>query len=201
MKRPIAELLSVAVRAGAESERTQYDHEAWQILRRKQGYVTHRIYYVATAPLQRLIYSEWDGRKAVDGARQHLQGTPLERRARAVLTTAPERLVVELVGPLTSTKGLDLPEGSIAARAVGRLVRDGSTWRAREERMWQALAASAGHITHVVFRGFQDPLFVGSFSHWTDGDAFEKARVEIDPIAEDAIAGGWQYLVYKPVAD
>src|SRR6266852_2274713 len=102
MKRPVAELLTLTVRAGAEEERAQCEREAWQILRRKQGYVTHRIYRHAADPLRRLVYSEWESKKAVDGARQHLHGTPLMRRARAALASAPQRVIMELVGALTS---------------------------------------------------------------------------------------------------
>ena len=51
MKRPIAELLVMTVNAGAEVERGRLEHEAWQILRRKQGYVTHRIYQHLDNPL------------------------------------------------------------------------------------------------------------------------------------------------------
>ena len=69
---------------------------------------------------QRLVYSEWESKKALDGARQFLQGTPLATGARTA-AAAPERLVVELVGPVTSTKGLDLPETAVAMTAVARL--------------------------------------------------------------------------------
>src|SRR5215510_4729178 len=109
MKRPIAEFLSMTVRSGAEAERAQCEHEAWQILRRKQGYVTHRIYQSVRDPLQRLVYSEWESAKALDGARQHLQGTPLLLCAGTATTGAPERHLMELTGQITSTKGLSLP--------------------------------------------------------------------------------------------
>ncbi len=205
MKRPIAELLTMTLKAGAESERAQYEHEAWQILRRKQGYVTHRIYQHAAEPLQRLVYSEWEGVKAVDGARQHLQGTPLMRRARAALAAAPRRQLVELVGPITSTKGLDLPERAVAASAMTRLSSDDGTWRAQEEELWKTLSGQPGHITHVLFRGFDEPLFVGSISHWADAEAFEQALTHVSGAPTTGAAAAFAqpagYVLYRPVRD
>lgn len=202
MKRPIAELLTMTIKPGAEAERTQYEHEAWQILRRKQGYVTHRIYQRLGDPVQRLVYSEWESKKAADGARQHLQGTPLMRRARSVLTAAPHRLVVELVGPVTSTKGLDLPDGAVATSALTRLADNAGTWRDQEERLGKTLSSQPGHITHVLFRGFEDPLQVGSVSHWVDASAFETARTAIDTIlAAPALAEPLGYVLYSLVRD
>src|SRR5262249_42914278 len=159
---------------GAEAERAQYEHEAWQILRRKQGYVTHRIYQQRSDPLQRLVYAEWESKKAADGARQYLQGTPLMRRARSVLAGAPQRSVVELVGAITSTKGLDLPESAVAVTARGRFAGDMGTWRATEEQLSKLLAGQPGHITHVMFRGFEQPELAGSLSHWNDAESFDK---------------------------
>lgn len=182
MKRPIAELLTMEHNAGAESARTQYDREIWQILRRKQGYVTHRIYQDLKEPRQLLVYSEWESKKALDGARQHLQGTPLMRRARAALSAAPPRLIVEIGGPVTSTKGLALPDGAVAARVLIHLVSNGDKWHGQEEKLWRTLSNQTGHLASIVFRGFEEPLLVGSFSHWVDADAFERARVHFDEV-------------------
>ena len=79
------------LQAGAEAEWLRDEHETWQILRRKPGYVAHHLYQAVREPQQRLVYSEWDSKKALDGARQFLQGTPLGRQARAALATPPER--------------------------------------------------------------------------------------------------------------
>jgi len=205
MKRPIAELLTMAVKTGAEAERVHAAHEAWQILRRKQGYVTHRIYVRANEPLQQLEYSEWDSKKAVDGARQHLQGTPLMRRARETLAAAPQRLVVELAGPVTSTKGIDLPEQAIAVTAVGRLRAESAAWRAQEDALWKTLSGQPGHLTHLLFRGFEAPLLVGSLSHWEDAAAFELAMAAVNDAvgagATDALAAAFEYVVYRPARD
>jgi len=129
MRRPIADLLTVTLKPGTEAEFLQAEQAAWQILRRKQGYVTHRIYQPRAEPAQRLVYSEWESTKAADGARQHLQGSPLMRRARAAFAAPPRRLVVELVGAVTSTKGLDLPDGAVAAYAAARLAAAAAPWR------------------------------------------------------------------------
>ena len=183
MKRPIAELLTMTINAGAESTRSQYEHEAWQILRRKQGYVTHRLYQGLTEPLQRLVYSEWESKKALDGARQHLQGTPLQRRARSALSAAPQRLIVELGGPVTSTKGLDLPSGAVAGNVLVRLATHAEPSHGADEKLWKALSSQAGHLATVVFHGFEDPLLLGWLSHWADAELFEKARSHFEEIA------------------
>lgn len=169
----------MTLKAGAEVERAQHEQAAWQILRRKQGYVTHRVYQDSNEPQRRLVYSEWESAKAVDGARQHLQGLPLMRRARATLTAAPQRLVVELVGPITSTKGLDLSPDAEAVCALGRLSAVPDDWRVREEQLSKLIAAQPGYVTAVVFRGFTDALVVGSFSHWANAAAAATAGAEI----------------------
>ena len=202
MKRPIAELLTMTLKSGAETERTQYEHEAWQILRRKQGYVTHRIYQRVSEPSERLVYSEWESKKALDGARQHLQGTPPMRRARALLTAPPQRLLVELVGHITSTKGLELGATAVAALATGRLREDGAGWREQEEQLQRVFPAQSGHITHVFFRGFEDPMLAGSMSYWTSTEAFEHARVQLDAaLPTTAMAEALTYVVYAPLVD
>jgi len=182
MKRPIAELLTMTINADAESTRSQYEHEAWQILRRKQGYVTHRLYRGLTEPLRRLVYSEWESKKALDGARQHLQGTPLQRRARSALSAAPQRLIVELGGPVTSTKGLDLPSGAVVGNVLARLATHEPSHGA-DEKLWQALSSQGGHLATVVFHGFEDPLLLGWLSHWADAELFAKARSHFEEIA------------------
>jgi heme-degrading monooxygenase HmoA len=205
MKRPIAELLTMAVKAGTEAEQLHSAHEAWQILRRKQGYVTHRIYACANDPLQQLEYSEWESKKAADGARQYLQGTPLMRRARTALAAAPQRLIVELVGPITSTKGIDLPEQAVAVAAIGRRREESAAWRGQEEALWKALAGQPGYLTHLLFRGFETPLLVGSLSHWADATAFEQALAEVNGSmgadATDALAAPFEHVVYRPARD
>lgn len=205
MKRPIAELVTITLNAGAEAERTHVDHETWQILRRKQGYVTHRIYEHLTNPLQRLIYSEWDSIKAVDGARQHLQGTPPMRRARTTLAASAQRLVLEIAGPITSTKGLDLPDNAIAASAVARLDTTPDGWREKEQELWKVLAGQPGHITHMLLRGIDDRQLVGSLSHWADADAFQHALTHIDggvaAGVNDTLSAPVAYVLYKWLRD
>lgn len=204
-RRPIAELLIMTLNAGAEAERAHVEHEAWQILRRKQGYITHRIYQHLTNPLQRLVYSEWESAKAVDGARQYLQGTPMMRRARAALAMAPQRLVLEMAGPITSTKGLDLPEDAVAASAMARLKDTADGWREKEQALWKSLASQPGHITHVLLRGTEDRFVVGSLSHWADATAFQKALAQTDSSVTagvtDALAGPVEYVLYRLLRD
>ena len=204
-RRPIAELLIITLNAGTEAERAHVDHEAWQILRRKQGYITHRIYRHLTNPLQRLVYSEWEGVKAVDGARQHLQGTPLMRRARAALAAAPQRLVLEIAGPITSTKGLDLPDDAVAASAVARLKAPLDSWRVTEQEFWKTLASQPGHITHVLLRGVDDGSVVGSLSHWAGADAFQTALAHVDRSVaarvSEALSSPLEYVLYGLLRD
>jgi hypothetical protein len=175
MKRPIAELLTLQLKPDAASEHRQAEQETWQILRRKQGYVTHRIYQYASDPLQ------------------------LGRRARATLAKSPQRLILDLVGPVTSTKGLDLPESAVAATMMKRLPDDASTWHEREARLWMALSKQAGHITHVLFRGFDDPLLVGSLSHWSDASALDAALAHMNSI--DGPPHDLTCLRYTPLRD
>lgn len=186
MKRPIAELLTMTINPGAESTRAQYEREAWQILRRKQGYITHRLYQGLTEPLQRLVYSEWESKKALEGARQHLQGTPLQRRARAALSAAPRRLIAELSGPVTSVKGLDLPPGAVATIVIVRLADHPELSHDADERLWKALSSHGGHLATVVFHEFDDPLVLGWFSHWADAEHLEKARCHFEEMATAA---------------
>ncbi len=205
MKRPIAELLVMTLNPGSEVERGRLEHEAWQILRRKQGYVTHRIYQHVDNPLERLVYSEWESAKAVDGARQYLQTTPLMRRARSMLAASPQRSVLEIIGPITSTKGLDLPDNSIAACAMARMTGPSETWRETEQGLWKTLASQAGHITHVLLRGVDDRLAVGSVSHWKGADSFQAAlgHVETTVVTQinDALTAPLDYTLYRIVHD
>jgi heme-degrading monooxygenase HmoA len=205
MKRPIAELLFMTLNAGGEAEQARAEHEAWQILRRKQGYVTHRIYQQLNNPLVRLAYSEWESTKAVDGARQHLQGTPLMRRARATLAGPPQRLVFEICGPITSTKGLDLAATAVAASGVARLKGPSDSWRVTEQKLWTLLASQPGHVTHVLLRGIADPLAVGSVSHWADAAAFQTALAQVDSAVSaalaDALTNTVDYVLYKLLRD
>jgi len=199
MKRPIAELLTMTLKPESEAERRQHEHEAWQILRRKPGYITHRIYADGQDPLRRLVYSEWESKKAVDGARQYLQGTPLMRRARATLAANPTRQVVEIVGPVTSTKGLDLPDGALAVTAMARLSDTDSSWPAREDRLWKVLATQTGYLTHIRFHGFDDASLVGSLSHWLDASALDKALAHIQTAAAADLPADVVYVRYQPV--
>ncbi len=176
MKRPIAELLMTSLTVGAEAAHAQYEQETWQILRRKQGYKTHRIYHDLAAPLQRLVYSEWDSKKALDGARQHLHGTPLMRRGRATLAAAPRQVVVEITGPVTSTKGLELSPEAVALLLLARLETHSGAWQAHADAVWKEISAHTGHLATVVFHGFDDPALIGWLSHWTDAAALEHAR-------------------------
>jgi len=192
----------MTIKAGAEAERAQHEQAVWQILRRKQGYVTHRLYQQCDDPLQRLVYSEWESAKAVDGARQHLQSTPLLRRGRATLVAAPQRLVVDLVGPITSTKGLDLAPTAVALSAIGRFSGVPEDWRQREELLTKQLAAQAGYITAVLFRGFADPLLVGSLSHWEDAATCEPVRAMIAGATTDVpVAAALEYVCYRALRD
>lgn len=201
MRRPIAEFLTISVQAGAETERAVAEHQTWQILRRKQGYVTHRMYERCGQPLQRLVYSEWESKKALDGARQHLHGTPLMRRARATLAAPPQQLVVELVGPITSTKGLDLPESAVAACGITQAGTP--PWRELEEQLPKALSEQPGHVTHVLFRGFEDQTLSGLFSHWADSHAFEQSGSALAGISDTvaAFTGALDYVLYSPRHD
>ena len=201
MKRPIAELLTMTLNAGAESARTQHEQAAWQILRRKQGYVTHRIYSQIDNPLHRLVYSEWESKKAVDGARQYLQGTPLMRRARTLLAAAPQRTVVELVGHVTSTKGLDLAPGAVAVLATGRSQPNAEQWPQRVEELQRLFSTQPGHITHVLFRGLDaDATVVGFMAHWIDEATFQEVRGSVEAaVASTLLAEGFTSVVYTPV--
>jgi len=205
MKRPIAEFLVITLNAGSEAEQARAEHEAWQILRRKQGYVTHRLYQQLDNPLAHLVYSEWESTKAVDGARQHLQGTPLMRRARATLAGPPQRLLFEISGPITSTKGLDLGDTAVAASGVARLKAPSDSWRLTEQKLWALLASQPGHITHILLRGIGNPLVVGSVSHWADSAAFQTALAQVDgavgAAAAEALAGPVDYVQYKLLRD
>jgi heme-degrading monooxygenase HmoA len=199
MKRPIAELRTMTVQAGAEAEWLRDEHESWQILRRKPGYVVHRLYQAKDEPQQRLVYSEWESKKALDGARQLLQSTPLARRTRAVLVAVPERLVVELVGPVTSTKGLALPDTAVAVTAVARLSAATSSAHEQHGQLGKNLASQPGHITHVLFHGFDDPALVGAFSHWEDGTALEKAIACAGGLGPTELLEEFAYVQYEPL--
>ena len=196
MKRPIAELRTMTLHAGVEAAWLRDEHEAWQILRRKPGYVAHHLYQAVHEKQQRLVYSEWETKKALDGARQFLQGTPLARRARAALAAPPERLIVELIGPVTSTKGLDLPDTAVAVTAVARLAATSAVTQEQHATLGRNLASQPGHITHVLFHGFDDPTLIGAFSYWQDAAALEKGIASANGL--DA-STSLQYVQYEPL--
>jgi heme-degrading monooxygenase HmoA len=199
MKRPIAELRTLTLHAGTETEWLRDEHETWQILRRKPGYITHHLYSALREQPQRLVYSEWESRKALDGARQRLQGTPLARRARAAFVAPPERMVVELIGPVTSTKGLDLPETAVAVTAVTYLQANTPGAQERLAKLGSILAAQPGHITHVLFRGFDDPALAGTFAHWQDLTALEKAIASVSAFDPSESLPELAYVQYQAV--
>jgi quinol monooxygenase YgiN len=163
------------VRPETTKERTLCDREMWEILRRKQGYVTHRRYCREDASNIWLLYSEWESKRMADGARQLLQATPLYRRGQTMLIEPASRLSVELIGTATSTKGLELSDEAIAAVWRARIRVAQSAVRAAEEAWWKLLAAQSGHLNHVLFRIFDDPLELGAMSHWESRAAFEDA--------------------------
>ena len=196
MKRPIAEFQTMTLQAGTEAAWLRDEHESWQILRRKPGYIAHHLYQAVHERQQRLVYSEWETKKALDGARQFLQGTPLARRIRTTLAAPPERLIVELVGPVTSTKGLDLPQTAVAVTATVRLSATTAITHEQHAALGKSLATQAGHITHVMFRGFDDPALVGMFSYWQDATALEKAIASAN--GSDT-SPSFQYVQYAPL--
>jgi quinol monooxygenase YgiN len=205
MKKPIAEFLHITIQSGAELARRQHDHEAWQILRRKQGYVTHRLYQTADEPLRWLIYSEWESHKALAGARQYLQTTPLMRRARLLLSAPPQQLIVEIGGRTASTKGIQLPEGAVGTVALMHLPNDGDPWPSLEEKLWRTLSDQPGHLGNITFHAVHDPLMAGSFSHWSDRAAFQKARHCFDNLAAVAdahsVASPVEIVIYTSLRD
>lgn len=199
MKRPIAELRTMTLHAGAEAAWLRDEHETWQILRRKPGYIAHHLYQAVQDRQQRLVYSEWEAKKALDGARQYLQGTPLARRARETLAGPPERLIVDLVGPVTSTKGLDLPQTAIAVTAVARLSATTPMTQEEHAKLGKSLASQPGHVSHVLFRGFGDPTLVGALSFWQDATVIEKALAAANPLDTSESPEKWVYVQYEPL--
>ena len=159
------------------------------------------MYQEVNAPLQRLVYSEWESKKAVDGARQHLQVTPLMRRARSTLAAGPQRFVLDIVGPVTSTKGLELPESAIAVTMLHRFTQPDATWQAREAELWKILSSQTGHITHVLFRGSDDPLLVGSLSHWADADQLAAELTQVSSLAKEEAPRDFASVKYKLLRD
>lgn len=186
----------MTVQDGTEAEWLRAEHETWQILRRKPGYVTHHIYQGARDRAERLVYSEWESKKALDGARQFLQGTPLARRTRFAL---PKRLVVELVGPVTSTKGLDLPETAVAMTTVAQLLAPTPGAPEQHPKLAKLLASESGHLTQVMFRGFDDPSLVGVFSHWQDLPTLEHAIASLNSLEPADLPQALVHTPYEPL--
>jgi heme-degrading monooxygenase HmoA len=199
MKRPIAELRTVTLLAGTDAGWLRDEHETWQILRRKPGYVVHRLYQTGPDDRQRLVYSEWDSKKALDGARHFLQGTPLARRARAALAASPELLTVELVGPVTSTKGIDLPEHACAATVLARLPVASPTASDRLAQLGKSLASQTGHITNVLFRGYDNPALLGALSHWQDDVTLHAALVALNGLDLGELQPHLVHVQYVPL--
>jgi len=199
MKRPIAELRTLLVRTGAEAEWLRDEQEVWQILRRKPGYATHHLYRASREHEQRLVYSEWESKKALDGARQFLGGTPLGRRLQATLSAGPERMAVELLGPVTSTKGLDLPDGALAATAIVRLPPSTTLTPEQYTAVGKQLMKQTGHLTQVLFRGFDQPAVVGVLCYWQDTAALERAIAALPQIEVDGHKLALAYLPYEPL--
>ena len=189
----------MTVQNGQEADWLRDEHEMWQILRRKPGYIVHHLYQAVHERQHRLVYSEWESKKALDGARQLLQNTPLGRRARAMLTAAPEHLAVELVGPVTSTKGLDLPQSAVAMTAVARLSAPPSGAHERHDQLGKIMASQPGHVTHVLFRGFEDPTVVGAFSHWQDLAALDTAIASFKSSDPAGVLSELAYVQYEPL--
>ncbi len=183
-KRPVAEFIEEHLAPEHERDHATVLREMWGILRRKQGYIVHRIYQHAEEPLIWLVYAEWESRQAANGARQRLQETPLFRRARSTITGTSIRSFLELSGAVTSTKGLDLDQGAVAVLDHARRTALDTGWRDIEQAFWKQAEAQTGYLAHVTFRGIDDERTVGALSHWISDSAYEAANQQLASTAQ-----------------
>src|SRR5271154_1884692 len=102
--RSVIELQRLEVKPESADEALRLIRELWEILRRKQGCVTHRLYH-APDRSHWLAYSEWQSLPQLSGARRELARSPLYRRLHSMLAQSSER-ANEPFGSVLSTHGV-----------------------------------------------------------------------------------------------
>ena len=98
-----------------------------------------------------------------------------------------------------SSSRLTEPETAIAATAVARLLGPPSAAQERHAKLGTILAHQPGHLTHVLFRGFDDPAVLGAFSHWQDATALDKAIAALNALDPMEVLPELVHLQYEPL--
>lgn len=143
--RAVIELQRLEVKPESADEALRLIRELWEILRRKQGCVAHRLYHAPSDRLHWLAYSEWQSLPQLSGARRELARSPLYRRLHSMLSQSSER-ANEPFGSVLSTHGVSF--GPDTAALIVRFEKG-------PEEPVQALSFMAeltGYISHITMR-------------------------------------------------
>lgn len=152
--------------------------ELWEILRRKKGCITHRLYHAEDDDRLWLVCSEWESLAELAGARRELARSPLYRRLHATLDGSSER-AYEPFGAVRSSRG--------AGGVQAALVIDFETQPDNPEEALAFLREAPGQLAHIPMlevAGGRTLRCVALFSSHEDAAACAQA-LAIHPALRD----------------
>lgn len=126
-----------------EDEGVRLCRELWEILRRKKGCLTHRLYRAEGKEGLWLVCSEWESLAELAGARRELARSPLYRRLHSMLSASSER-AYEPFGAVRSSRG--------AGGVQAMLVIDFETAPDDAEKALDFLREAPGYLAHIEMR-------------------------------------------------
>lgn len=176
--RAVIELQRLEAKPENADEAIRLVRELWEILRRKQGCVVHRLYRSASERLRWLAYSEWQSLPQLSGARRELARSPLYRRMHSMLASSSER-VNEPFGPVLSIHGI-----GFGPETAALLIR----FEQSPEEPAQAIGfirELSGYVSHITMRevGAPDALVcLAHFDSAANAAAAESAIREREPL-------------------
>ena len=178
--RPVVELQRLEIKRDNADEALRLIRELWEILRRKQGCVTYRLYHSPDDRSRWMAYSEWQSLPQLSGARRELARSPLYRKMHSMLAQSSER-VHEPFGTVLSTHGVSF--GSETTAVVARFEKS----PAEPADAMAFLQELSGYVSHITMRelGASDVLVcVAHFDSAANASAAESAIKDRDTLRE-----------------
>jgi quinol monooxygenase YgiN len=172
--RAVIELQRLEVKPESADEAIRLVRELWEILRRKQGCVVHRLYRAPGERLRWLGYSEWQSLPQLSGARRELARSPLYRRMHSMLAQSNER-AHEPFGPVLSIHGV-----SFGPETAALIIR----FEQSPDEPAQAMAfvrELAGYVSHITMRELGAPDALVCLAHF---DSAANAAAAVSAISE-----------------
>jgi quinol monooxygenase YgiN len=160
--RPVVELQRLEVKPDSADEALRLLRELWEILRRKQGCVVHRLYHSPDDRSRWLAYSEWQSLPQLSGARRELARSPLYRKMHSMLAQSSER-VHEPFGAVLSTHGVSF--GPETTAVVARFEKSPD----EPAHALEFLQELSGYVSHITMRELGAPEVLVCVAHFDSG--------------------------------